>query len=213
MADVPDWGLWDLFLWKVVPENLGGGRSHIQAYKDGWVRFNRAEILVAGSLHRLPAELIAGVCWIEVGGDPSFIDRVAFEVRSFDWSGPAWTDALTMTKRPEMTSFGHVSMQLRTAAVTLGLDAAKMTPKQWSMLSQALQKNSYNIRVVAKHLGDLLDHDRIGRSRPRLTADEVRIVGARYNRGTAPTLAQIRRNTSYGNLIVRLWPRFAGLLK
>lgn len=36
----------------------------------------------------MPPELIAGVGWIEVAGDPNFIDRVAFEVRSFDWSGP-----------------------------------------------------------------------------------------------------------------------------
>lgn len=46
----------------------------------------------AASRYNLPAELLAGVCWIEVAGDPSFIDRVAFEVRAFDWSGPDWVD-------------------------------------------------------------------------------------------------------------------------
>ena len=55
--------------------------------------------------YRIPAELIAGVCWIEVGGEPNFIDRVAFEVRSFDWSGPDWIDRhLTVTKQPAKTS-------------------------------------------------------------------------------------------------------------
>jgi hypothetical protein len=47
---------------------------------------------------------------------------------------------------------------------------------------------------------------------PQLAMDEVRIVGARYNRGIGLSLDEIRKNTSYGDFIVKFWPRFTGLL-
>ena len=41
----------------------------------------------------------------------------------------------------------------------------------------------------------------------------MHVVGARYNRGMGLSLEQIRKNTSYGNFIVKFWPRFTMLLK
>jgi hypothetical protein len=41
---------------------------------------------------------------IEVGGDPTFVDRMAYEVQSLDWSGPKWVDdRLTLTREPSST--------------------------------------------------------------------------------------------------------------
>jgi len=210
----PTWGLVDLFAWKLLPERFGGGIGYIQRFKDAWIQHNKAQIMAAAAQYKMPPELLAGVCWIEVGGDPNFIDRVAFEVRSFDWSGPEWVDKnLTITKNLTKTSFGSVSIQLRTAAETLGLDSSAMSTIQQRNLAACLQKDIFNIQIVAQHLRKLIDHDGLQKSPPLLDMDQVRIVGARYNRGIGLSLEDIKKNMSYGNFIVKFWPRFTNLLK
>ena len=212
--DSPTWGLVNLFVWKLLPERVGGGIAYIQKFKDAWVKHNKELIKTSASQNKMPAELLAGVCWIEVGGDPDFIDRVAFEVRSFDWSGPPWVDRnLTITSNPAKTSFGSVSIQLRTAAQTMGLNPAEMSSEQIRGLATCLQKDVFNIEVVANHLRKLIDHDGLQNNPPLLTMDQVRIVGARYNRGIGLSLDEINKNTSYGNFIVNFWPRFTKLLR
>ena len=47
---------------------------------------------------------------------------------------------------------------------------------------------------------------------PSLSMEDVRIIGARYNRGLIPTLEEIKRNTSYGDFIVNHWQRFSRLI-
>lgn len=201
----------DLFLWKLVPSRLGGGKGYIQKFKDAWVRHNKTRIQIAATQNNLPVELLAGVCWIEVGGDPNFIDRVAFEVRSFDWSGPPIVDKnQTVTRNPSKTSFGAVSIQLRTAAETLGLAPSEMSSTQFRELANCLQRDVFNIDTVARHLRQLADHDKF---LSPLTREQVRIIGARYNRGIGLTLDQIKKNTSYGNFIVNNWQRFNRLMQ
>ena len=207
------WSTSDVLMWKLVPERWGGGRAYIQRFKDGWVAHHRAAIRVAARDQGFPPELLAGVCWVEVAGDPAGIDRLAFEVRAFDWSGPGWMDRnLTVTHTPAKTSFGAVSMQLRTAAHTLGLDPATLTTPQWRGLANCLENDAFNISLVARHLRQIIDHDKLQGSKPALDMDAVRVAGARYNRGLGLSLESIRRNTSYGNFIVRFWPRLSGLL-
>ena len=209
----PSWGVLDLAMWKLVPERFSGGKAYIQGYKDAWVRHNRALIKSNAAKQRFPAELLAGVCWIEVGGDPSFIDSVAFNVRAFDWSGPDWVDRnMTITRQPWRTSFGPVSMQLGTAAHTMGLDAKTMPMAQLSALANCLQKDLFNIELVAQHLRQLIDQDGLQTRPPELSPDAVKVAGARYNRGQGLSLEDIRRNTSYGDFILGRWSRLTALL-
>lgn len=207
------WSTSDVLMWKLVPERWGGGKAYIQKFKDGWVAHNRSAIRVAARDQGFPPELLAGVCWIEVAGDPSGIDRLAFEVRAFDWSGPDWIDRhMTLTNTPSKTSFGAVSMQLRTAANTLGLDPAKLTTEQLRGLSSCLENDVFNVGLVARHLRQIIDKDGLQTAKPALSMDAVRVAGARYNRGMGLSLENIRKNTSYGNFIVKFWPRLSGLL-
>lgn len=208
------WSVVDFLTWRYLPERLGGGKAYIQRFKDTWVAHNRMHIRAASNGFKFPPELLAGVCWIEAGGDPTIIDIVAFEVRSFDWSGPDWVDHhLTISKAPTQTSFGAASMQLRTAAQTLGLDQAAMDSGQWRALANCLENDIFNIQTVARHLRQLIDLDGLQTSPPDLDLDAVRVVGARYNRGMGLSLEKIRQNTSYGNFIVKFWPRFSALLR
>lgn len=210
----PTWGPIDVMRWKAWPERLGGGRAYIQRWKDAWVRHNRTQIRAVSLRHGFPGEVLGGVCWIEAGGDPMLIDRVAFEVRSFDWSGPDWMDRnMTIAHNPARTSFGAVSIQLRTAAQTLGMNPAQTTQAQLRELAHCLEQDVFNIDVVGRHLRQLIDRDGLQTGRPALSIEAIRVLGARYNRGSGLSLAQIRHNTSYGDFIVRNLTRFAGLLQ
>nr|AAT96171.1 hypothetical protein [Pseudomonas viridiflava] len=202
----PTWGGLDLFIWKVVPERLGGGRSYIQRFKSAWVIHNKRFITAAAVRNSLPVELLAGVCWIETGGDPNFIDRIAFEVRVFDHIGNLPT---TITNAPAKTSFGWVSIQLRAAALTIGVNPENLSSSQLRTLSNCLEQDIFNIDLAAKHLRMLADHDQF-RS---IGLEEARVIGARYNRGMELPLAKIKENTSYGNFIVSNWSAFNRLMK
>jgi hypothetical protein len=210
-SNSPTWGVVDLFIWKVLPTRVGGGKAHIQKFKDAWVRHNRVRIIAAASQNKIPTELLAGVCWIEVGGDPDFIDRVAFEIRSLDWSGPDTLDRnLTITKSPAKTSFGSVSIQLRTAAQTLGIDPSELSTTQLRQLGSCLEKDIFNIDTVALHLKQLAVHEKF--TTP-LSIKQIRVIGARYNRGMGLSLQEIMKNTSYGDFIVKFWLRFRSLIQ
>ena len=189
---------------------MGGGKAYIQRFKDAWVRHNKVTIRAAAARYNLMPQLLAGVCWIEVGGDPSFVDGVALEVRAFDWSGPPIVDKITVTSPPAKTSFGAVSMQLRTAAQTMGMNSAELSMTDFRVLASCLERDVFNIDIVARHLRQLVDQDKLPSP---LSMDHVRIVGARYNRGVGLSLDQIRKNTSYGNFIVKFWPRFNSLIQ
>lgn len=118
---------------------------------------------------------------------------------------------LTMTSPPEKTSFGAVSMQLRTAARTLGLDK-KMDASELRELANCLQRDVFNIKLVAKYLYQLAERDNFQQSLPNLSEEQIRVIGARYNRGVALPLEEIRNDTSYGDFIVKNWHHFSILL-
>jgi hypothetical protein len=63
--------------------------------------------------------------------------------------------------------------------------------------------------LAARHLKQLIDHDKLEQP---LSMDDIRIVGARYNRGMRLSLEQIKQNLSYGNFIVDSWHHFSDLL-
>lgn len=210
MTKSPSWTAIDVIRWKVIPERLGGGRRYARGFKDAWVKKNSSLIRSESLRYKLPPELLAGVCWIEVGGDPNIIDRFAFEARVIDWSGPDYIDQkLTILAPPEKTSFGFVSMQLRTAAQTMGLNADHMSTSELRALSQCLEKDIYNIKLAAMHLRQLADYDKLP---ARLGMNDVKIIGARYNRGTNPSMESLKKNMSYGEFIVKNWEHFNRLV-
>jgi len=110
----PKWKPFDLLMWKIWPDRFGGGNKYLFTYKDSWVTYNRLRIISAAKQAGISADLLAGTAWVEVGGDPDFVDMPAYLHREFDWSGPGWVDRhLTISSKPELTSFGPISIQAR----------------------------------------------------------------------------------------------------
>jgi hypothetical protein len=198
------WGFIDWIKWKWVPVKLGGGIPYIQRFKTAWVAHNSIRIGMSARKYKLPPQLLAGVSWIEVGGDPEMADNLVFGSRfAFGWTG------LPILKKPPLlTSFGSVSMQLRTAAQTMGINTNNWTFNQWKQLSFCLEKDAFNIEIVARHLRELANYDKLPSS---LSLEDVRIVGTRYNRGMGVSLENIKKNTSYGDFIVRNWSFFGNI--
>lgn len=211
MADTTwEWTLLDSAR-RLAAQKLGiGDKAILSKYKDAWTRAHRKEIKETAVFNEIPVVLLAGVCWIEVGGDPDIIDRFAFAVRSFDHMADPFLEPLTITKVPEQTSLGDVSIQLRRAAETLGPAWNNLSDVDKNKIVQCLLQEPCNVGVVGRHLRDLkrIDFpDGTG-----IESEIIRITGARYNRGPSLTLEQIRMNTSYGDFILGIRQRLTGLL-
>ncbi|GKQ44974.1 hypothetical protein PSTH2693_07480 [Pseudomonas syringae pv. theae] len=106
-----------------------------------------------------------------------------------------------MTKDPIKTSFGWVSIQLRTAAITLGMNPDEMDVSQLRSLANCIETDIYNIDIAAKHIRMLADYEHFS----TIGMEEVRIIGARYNWGTSRSLDELKKDLSYGNFIVNSW--------
>ncbi len=222
----PKWTAFDLLAWKLWPEQWRGGTRYLFAYKDGWVAYNRLRIAAAAGRAGIAAELLAGVAWEEVGGDPDFTDMPKVHIREFDWSGPDFVDRhLTITKPPGQTSLGSVSIQLQAAAHELGLRPDTLNHERRMNLAQCLETDAFNIEVVARHLRGLIAHDYPHASPMALSDEQFAIAGSRYNRGTRRALSDYeasfraapgsagREYTEYGRAMLRRRARVAALLR
>jgi len=193
-----------------------GGAQHRQRYihefKRQWVRGYREVITEAARQNQLPVVLIGGVAYNEVAGDPPFIDDVAYPVRQFDHLADPMLEPITITRRPELTSFGDVSMQLRRAAETLGYEPERLTSDQEAQIRASLTDHRQSVFIAARHLAELRDIDFRGRDETSMTQDEIKVTATRFNRGPDLSLARIRENLSYGETIIRRWDELVGLL-
>lgn len=206
--EAPPWTLSKFIRWQFEHRVYGSNKT-LTSYKDAWVLFHARTIRNAAQSAGIPTLLLAGTCWIEVGGDPTFVDTIAFGVRAFDHLGDPLLKPLTITKEPQLTSVGDVSIQLRRAAETLGLNPGTMSISQQSRLKASLDGDVYNISIVARHLAQLAAIDNL----PKNTDDYIRVVGARYNRGPHLSLEAIRKNTSYGDAILKRRAHLEALLR
>ncbi|KPY99142.1 Uncharacterized protein ALO94_00540 [Pseudomonas syringae pv. spinaceae] len=84
-----------------------------------------------------------------------------------------------------------------------------MSISELRSLANCLEQDVYNIDLAAKHLRLLADYDKF----TSIGMDEVRIIGARYNRGTNPSIEKIKEDTSYGDFIVKRWNFFGQLVR
>jgi hypothetical protein len=195
------WGYWDVVEWKVLPKWLGGDPDRLRNYKDAWVRGHRDRIIELSEQYNLPPELLGGVAWIEAGGKPYSSKIDVYEVRKFDHSGDPVLQRFTITKQPELTSMGPVAIQLRRAAEAIGIEFKDLSEHDKARLVACLQNADSDLAIVARHLWQLKQIDFPNQA--ALGPYEIRIVGARYNRGPDLTLQQILRDTSYGDFIVK----------
>ena len=202
---VEEWGTIDAaraFLQRRLSRR--GVSEFLADYKDRWVRSHRRIIQTAAREYDIPDWVLGGVAWTEVGGDPPWFDEGGVKLRQY-FAGD-----------PGRTSFGPIQIQLNRAAEELGYDPAAVSSIQRRVLIWTLDEPQNNIFIVASHLRRLKEIDAPGRSAAELKDDDVRLIGARYNRGaelTVRALTTLGQRTRYGDDLLRKRERIQNLFR
>ena len=188
---------------ELVGWQASGGNEYVFEFKRQWVSGYRDAIIAAADRFDIPAELLAGVAYNEVAGDPLWIDDAAYAVRP-EGNGLGQRDR---------TSFGNVSIQVRRASEALGYgDSTALGWGQRRWLIDSLKNPISNIFIVAKHLSDIRDINYRGNVRQSLSYEQLIGIGTRYNRGPNLTESQVNQNNGYGLTIVNRLPAFRRMI-
>ncbi|MBB5966197.1 RHS repeat-associated core domain-containing protein [Planomonospora venezuelensis] len=160
---------------------LGGANEKaeklVQSFKRAWVHAYRDVIKGAAAYFGVPALILAGVAFEELGGDPNWFDtakRTAKEALGFFWN-----------KRDLTTSFGNISMQIGVAAETLGYDKSKLSKNEADAIVKSLQNPASNIFIAAKRLADINAHWNRTSTPSGWTSQRARVVARDWN-GSGP---------------------------
>ena len=129
----------------------------------------------------IPAVMLAGIAYMEFGGDPPIQDYVAHCLRTVISNDP--TGLLSSKSTPSyLTSFGNISMQLRRVAESLDY-YGKLDYDLEKELINVLNNDKTALILVARHLVDLKNIDFSNKKGTDLTYEEMAVVVGRYNVG------------------------------
>jgi hypothetical protein len=196
------WTTSDILKWK-CGTTCGGGREYIFKRKAEFTSHYRNVIKIAAKKYDIPEFLLGAIAFTEFGGDPMWIDDVAYNIRSLDRSGPDWMDKEVMTKDPNLTSFGNLSIQFRRAAEELDYDVNTLSPDETNALYNSVNNPIENIYIAAKHISTLKKGQFGNTPAIKLTKDDIIIIATRYNRGPDISTEKLKENLSYGNSIYK----------
>lgn len=168
-----------------------GSDKVVEDFKDHWIYSYRDVIKKAAETYGIPVDLLAGVAWIELGGDPMFIDPAAYGARKYvpQWIWNAMQDVFpnvydALYKDPDKTSFGNISMQLRVAAEEMGIDPNDLNFLSEIKIAEVLSDPKLNLMLAAKYLAYLKSIDFADIPSDKLTEDQIVWIANRYNMGT-----------------------------
>ncbi|WP_128431587.1 hypothetical protein [Streptomyces cyaneus] len=139
-----------------------------------YISGNKALINDAAHNSGLPPEMLAGIAWREVEGDPSWIDEAAYGVRRH----------LPGMGEADQTSMGPIAIQVRRSAEVLGYDPENLTDAQREEVVSASKDPGQNIYIAAEYLAQLKAESEFADVPPeQLTRAQMQELAARYNGG------------------------------
>lgn len=163
LAQLP--GAQDHYLY--LPSNDDAGRRK-------YISGNKALINDAARTSGLPPEMVAGIAWQEVEGDPSWIDEAAYGVRRH----------LPGMGEADQTSMGPIAIQVRRSAEVLGYDPHNLTDAQREEVVDASKDPGQNIYIASEYLAQLKAESEFADVPPeRMTREQMQELAARYNGG------------------------------
>ncbi|MER5758206.1 hypothetical protein [Streptomyces sp. NPDC002082] len=155
-----------------------------------WIRANQEIVQAAAQRTGLPADMIAGIAWQEIGGQPGILDDITDTIREqadAPWGlSPVPPDDLPwrLGGNPDETSFGPIAIQVRRGAEVLGYDPDHLTEQQRSVVEEALQDPGQNIFIAAGYLAQLKAESEFADvPAQEMTPAQYQELAARYNGG------------------------------
>ncbi|NBM16599.1 hypothetical protein [Streptomyces sp. GC420] len=155
-----------------------------------WIAANKEIIEAAARNAGLPADVVAGIAWQEVGGQPGIADDVVDTIREqadAPWGlSPIAPENLPsrLGGDPDETSFGPIAIQLRRGAEVLGYDPANLTEQQRTTVEASLQDPGQNIFIASEYLAQLKAESEFAGVPPEeMTPAQYQELAARYNGG------------------------------
>jgi hypothetical protein len=139
-----------------------------------YVSANKELIKAAAQDAGLPPEMVAGIAWQEVEGDPGWLDDAAYGARR---NVPGLEDA-------DQTSMGPIAIQVRRAAEVLGYDPHSLTDMQRDVIVEATKDPAQNIFIASEYLAQLKAESDFAEVPPdQMTRAQMEELAARYNGG------------------------------
>jgi hypothetical protein len=166
-------------------------QSYIHRYKAYYVHAMRDPIRSAAAHFQLPAVLVAGMIYNEVGGS-DLIKPYVHALRD-----------LFSHEDADRTSIGPTSLQVRRALESLGYDPSHVDPSvKRDVVESLIDNHPFAIFVAARHLSDLRDRFAPGSAADDMSDDELAMLGARYNQGPDAPADRVGKDLSYGRRIL-----------
>lgn len=160
-----------------LPEGQGNNYWFWSNSDDGrreYISANKELIKVAAKDSGLPPEMVAGIAWQEVEGDPGWLDEAAYEGRKI----------LPGAEDPDRTSMGSMAIQVRRAAEVLGYDPYNLTDMQRSVVVDAIKDPAKGIFIASEYLAQLKAESSFADVPPeKMTRAQMQELAARYNGG------------------------------
>ncbi len=139
-----------------------------------YITANKELIKAAAQDAGLPPEMVAGIAWQEVEGDPGWLDDAAYGARR---NVPGLEDA-------DQTSMGPIAIQVRRAAEVLGYDPHNLTDIQRDAIVEATKDPAQNIFIASEYLAQLKAESGFADVPPdQMTRAQMQELAARYNGG------------------------------
>ncbi|MFJ5448060.1 hypothetical protein [Pectobacterium carotovorum] len=202
----PRWSPIDFVWWKTF-----GGDDYLNKYKDSYIIFHKEKIKDIARQYKIPATLLALVARSEAGGMVDYLKYPVLFYRQAEYTYNSWTEMDTSTSSPEKTSIGIIAMQIRVVAEIFGKNPSELKNAEATYISICLNKDNFNLTMVARHLYELINYDYPGTDTLNLTDEQFILAGSRYNRGiershsdfirsinAEKSLVDVRDWTSYG---------------
>ncbi len=176
------WGLGDWLIMeyqnritKVPPTE-----THLRSTKDSWISDNATSISVAARKYGLPDDLLAGVAWTEIGGDPEIADTL----------GAIASGEILDQDRLANISLGDIQIQARHAARMLGMNPDELKIDDVLALQNRLQNDRLlNLDLAAQHIAELRDRAYPDQGDQPLSDDQYKALAWMFNAGYDQRLA------------------------
>lgn len=158
--------------------------------KREWIAANKEIIQAAASRSGLPADMVAGIAWQEIAGQPGYADDVVDTIREqadAPWGlSPISPENLPwrLGGSPDETSFGPIAIQIRRGAEVLGYDPDSLTDHQRAIVEESLQDPGQNIFIASGYLAQLKAESEFADvPADKMTPAHYEELAARYNGG------------------------------